>query len=118
MGHAAGDAALRHLTRLLKETLRPRDSAARIGGEEFAVWLPGADLKTGLEVAERLRARIEAAPFRFGGEERVLTISCGVTAYPTPIRAVENLMVTADAAMYTAKRSGLNQVVASSAASG
>jgi len=111
MGHAGGDAALRHLSRLVKETLRPRDSAARIGGEEFAVWLPGADLKTGEEVAERLRARIEGSPFRSGGEERVMTISCGVAAYPTPIRAVENLMVSADTALYAAKRAGRNQVM-------
>ena len=117
LGHPAGDAALRHLARLVKDTLRPRDSAARIGGEEFAVWLPGADLKTGEEVAERLRARIEATPFRFAGTERVMTISCGVAAYPTPTRAVENLLVTADTALYAAKRAGRNQVVASRAAS-
>ena len=118
MGHAGGDAALRHLSRLVKETLRPRDSAARTGGEEFAVFLPGADLKTGVEVAERLRARIEAAPVRFGGEARVMTISCGVAAFPVPTRAVENLMVTADAALYQAKRGGRNQVVAGGESSG
>lgn len=118
MGHPAGDAALRHLSRLVKETLRPRDSAARIGGEEFAVWLPGADLKRGEEVAERLRAKIAGSPFRFGGEERTMTISLGVAAYPDPIRAVENLMVSADTALYTAKRAGRNQVVASRTSTG
>lgn len=113
LGHQAGDAALRHIARLVKEAVRPRDTAARIGGEEFAVWLPGADLKTGQEVAERLRASVEAAPFRFGGNERQITVSCGVAAHPQPIRSIDNLMTAADAALYAAKGAGRNRVVVS-----
>jgi diguanylate cyclase (GGDEF)-like protein len=114
-GHPTGDMALRHIARLLREAVRPLDTAARIGGEEFAVWLPGADPATGAEVAERLRSTIEATPFRHQGQERAITISVGVASYPTPIRAVENLMGAADTALYTAKRAGRNQVVASRA---
>ena len=112
-GHQAGDAALRLVARVLKEAIRPRDTAARIGGEEFAIWLPGADLEAGREVAERVRVSIETAKFRQGGSELPLTLSCGVAAYPTPIRALENLMSAADAALYQAKRAGRNRVVAS-----
>lgn len=114
-GHPAGDAALKHLARLLRDALRGADDAARMGGEEFAVWLPGAGPETALEVAERLRAQVEKSPFRWQGQEIALTVSCGVAAYPVPIRHPDNLMATADAALYQAKRAGRNRVVAAGA---
>jgi diguanylate cyclase (GGDEF)-like protein len=119
LGHQAGDAALKHIAKLLTDTVRRRegDLAARIGGEEFAVWLPGATLDAGLEVAERVRQVMEVTPFRWLGQEHRLTISCGVAAYPEPIRSVDNLMPVADAALYEAKHSGRNRVVAGKAAS-
>jgi len=112
LGHAAGDAALRHLARVLREGLRDGDVAARVGGEEFDVLLPGGDLRLGLEVAERLRAQVEARPFLAEGAERRLTLSCGVAASPDPILSVDNLVAAADAALYQAKREGRNRVVA------
>lgn len=118
LGHPAGDAALQHVARLLREAVRGRDVPARVGGEEFAVWLPSADLKLGREVAERLRQQVEASPFRHNGHQRVLTISCGVSAYPVPIGHPDNLMATADAALYRAKREGRNRVVASTGEGG
>lgn len=118
LGHPGGDAALKHLARLLKEAVRGRDLAARVGGEEFAVWLPGSDLKLGREVADRLRQQVETSPFRHGGAERSLTISCGVSAFPLPIGHPGNLMATADAALYRAKRGGRNRVVASTEETG
>jgi len=114
LGHPAGDAALKHLAKLLGAALRAGDVAARLGGEEFAVWLPGADLALGMEVAERLRAVVAEKPFRIAGIEYPLTISCGVSASPLPIPQPENLMATADAALYKAKRDGRNRVVATS----
>ena len=118
LGHGAGDLALRHAADLLKTALRAGDVAARVGGEEFAVWLPGADMALGLEVAERLRALVEAKPFRFAGAEHPLTISCGVSAAPIPIPSPDNLMATADAALYRAKREGRNRVVATAGKGG
>jgi diguanylate cyclase (GGDEF)-like protein len=112
LGHAAGDAALRHLARVLREGLRDGDVAARIGGEEFEVLLPGGDLRLGLEVAERLRAQVESRPFLAQGGERRLTLSCGVAASPDPILSADNLVAAADAALYQAKREGRNRVVA------
>lgn len=112
LGHPAGDVALKHLAKLLRVTLRGGDLAARIGGEEFAVWLPGADLALGLEVAERLRALVASRPFHFGGAKHSLSISCGVSACPVPIVQPDNLMATADSALYRAKREGRNRVVA------
>ena len=112
LGHPAGDAALRHLGRVLREVLREGDVAARVGGEEFDVLLPGGDLHLGLEVAERLRAQVEARPFLAQGGERRLTLSCGVAASPDPILSADNLVAAADAALYQAKREGRNRVVA------
>ncbi len=111
-GHPAGDAALAHLARLLRDTLRAGDTAARLGGEEFAVWLIGAGQETALEVAERLRALVERSPFRWQGETIPLTVSCGVAAYPVPIGHPDNLMTAADAALYRAKHAGRNRVAA------
>lgn len=112
-GHQAGDAALKHVARVLEDTVRRRegDLAARIGGEEFAVWLPMATADAGVEVAERLRRAVESTPLRWQGQEVPLTISCGVAAYPIPIRSLENLQGVADAALYRAKREGRNRVI-------
>ncbi len=113
LGHPAGDAALRHLAKLVRSSLRMGDVAARIGGEEFAVWLPGADLAQGVEIAERLRAQVGERPFHLAGQEWPLTISCGVSAWPQPESQRDNLVPTADAALYQAKSEGRDRVVAS-----
>jgi len=114
LGHEAGDEALKHVSRIIREQVRWRDGdvAARIGGEEFAVWLPGATLGIAMEIAERMRAQIEATPFRSPMGPQRITVSIGVTAFPDPIGALQNLMGAADAALYRAKRGGRNRVVA------
>ena len=112
LGHAAGDAALRHLARVLREGLRDGDLASRVGGDEFFVLLPGGDLRLGLEVAERLRAQVEARPFLAEGTELRPTLSCGVAAFPDPVASADNLVKMADAALYQAKGAGRNCVVA------
>ena len=118
LGHPAGDAALRHLALLIRSALRTGDVAARVGGEEFAVWLPGADLALGMDVAERLRVLVAERPFRFGGAEHALSVSCGVSACPRPVAQPDNLFATADSALYQAKRQGRNRVVASGGKAG
>jgi diguanylate cyclase (GGDEF)-like protein len=113
LGHEAGDVALKHVARIIRDQVRWRDGdvAARIGGEEFAIWLPGASLEIAHEIAERMRAHVEATPFRYGGQEHRVTVSIGVTAYPQPIGAIENLLNVADTALYAAKRAGRNRVI-------
>ena len=110
--HAAGDSVLRQIGKLLKDAVRDGDTAARTGGEEFAVILPHADLALGVEVAERLRTQVAAKTFFADGAELRLTISCGVAASPVPVAQAANLAATADANLYQAKRAGRNQVVA------
>ena len=110
LGHAAGDAALKHVARLLEAAVRDGDLVARVGGEEFAVWLPRTPLAEGVEVAERIRESVAGTAWHWSGSPYPLTTSCGVAAYPQPIGAVANLQAAADAALYRAKQVGRNRV--------
>jgi len=111
-GHAAGDAALKHVARLFRQALRDEDLAARIGGEEFAIWLPHTPLQPALEVAERIRKSIEASVVPWSGAELKVTCSFGVSAYPQVVSDLNNLLPSADSALYQAKTRGRNRVEA------
>jgi diguanylate cyclase (GGDEF)-like protein len=111
LGHEAGDAALTHLAGVLKGELRGRDLAARIGGEEFVLWLPETDLEEALAVAERVRDAVETSQWIRHGAPWLLTASFGVAHWPDTSRHVDNLYAQADAALYDAKRGGRNRVV-------
>jgi diguanylate cyclase (GGDEF)-like protein len=110
LGHAAGDGALKHIARVLEAAVREGDLVARIGGEEFAVWLPHAQLGEAWEVAERIRASIADTVWHWIGTAYPLTTSCGVATYPEPIADLLNLPAAADAALYRAKELGRNRV--------
>ncbi len=112
LGHAAGDAALRHVKGLLEAQVREGDLVARIGGEEFAVWLPQTGLAGALEVAERMRRAIEQSVWHWHSGTYPLTTSCGVAAFPESTGEWDNLPALADAALYRAKGAGRNRVVA------
>jgi len=111
-GHVAGDAALRTVSAVVKDKLRPTDMAARYGGEEFVVLLPATDSCTAREVAERLRAAISTAAITCdqGLELPNVTVSIGVTETNSACTP-EELIRQADSALYQAKRAGRNQVV-------
>lgn len=111
-GHDAGDAVLRAFATRLTEGLRALDLAARFGGEEFVVVMPGAGLAEGRIAAERLRAAIAHAPFSLqSGEAIEVTISIGLAqAYPG--EDIEALLRRADEALYEAKSAGRNRVEA------
>ena len=109
-GHAAGDDALRHVAQILRSVLRERDVPARAGGEEFVLWLPETTKSSALEVAERVRRRVEESRWVWEGAVVGLTCSVGVAARPDTTTQVANLTVAADAAMYRAKKAGRNRV--------
>jgi diguanylate cyclase (GGDEF)-like protein len=111
LGHAAGDAALMHLARILQEQVRGVDAAARVGGEEFLLWLPGTTLEEGVRVAERIRARLGTSRWDWQGRAWPLSASFGVAGWPETTRSRENLAAQADAALYAAKRGGRDRVV-------
>ncbi len=109
-GHLAGDKALQSLARLLSENLRASDVVARYGGEEFLIMLPETDSEQGLAAAQKL---LQLVQNRFD-REKALTVSMGLATWlpdaETPTVAVENLLQTADEALYAAKRAGGNCV--------
>ena len=107
-GHLAGDAALVTIAEILRRTTRGVDSVARYGGEEFVVMLIEAPLSTALIVAERIRARVAAEAFDGGP----MTVSVGAAEYPAHGDTPEELIASADAAMYEAKNAGRDQVIA------
>ncbi len=112
LGHAAGDAALMHLARLLREQTRSVDTVARVGGEEFVVWLPDASLEIGAMIAERIRAALERSQWEWQGQPRTITASLGVAACPGTSRSIDNLLAQADQALYASKEQGRNRVSA------
>lgn len=105
-GHLAGDRALAAVATRLTATARREDWACRVGGEEFAVLLPGADRRAAAEVAERLRLAVEGMRLAEGP----ITISLGV-ASGVGVRDGEALVAEADGLLYEAKRLGRNRVV-------
>jgi len=110
LGHPAGDAALVHFARILREQIRGGDVAARAGGEEFAVWLPDTGLETGLRIAERIRIKLGTTPWEWQGRSWPLSASFGVASCPETSPTLDALYSQADAALYVAKRSGRNRV--------
>jgi diguanylate cyclase (GGDEF)-like protein len=115
-GHPAGDRLLRDLSHRLKESLRTVDIAARYGGEEFVVICPETQRDQAVALAERLRATIAAADFDSGGPiPHKITVSVGVASFPLDADTKGALVDAADQALYEAKRSGKDRVVAYSA---
>jgi diguanylate cyclase (GGDEF)-like protein len=109
-GHPVGDEALRLFAATLGATVREMDLAARWGGEEFALVLPGTDATGGARLAERARIALAGCTLRVDDREVALTASFGVAALP-PSTDVEELISAADAALYEAKRTGKNRVM-------
>jgi diguanylate cyclase (GGDEF)-like protein len=112
-GHPAGDLCLATVGTALREQLRgTSDQVARIGGEEFAVLLPGVALAQCGDIAERLRTAISAMelPHLGHGIEQVVTISCGCASVEVPSAKPQDLCAAADAALYQAKQTGRNRV--------
>ncbi|WP_456382143.1 diguanylate cyclase [Persephonella sp.] len=113
-GHLAGDIVLKELAKVFRFYLRANTIIARLGGEEFAILLPGIEIKDAVKVAERLRKIIEnrdiKIPVDEDGEKKIqVTASFGVTEIRED-DTVESLLIRADEAMYKAKKSGKNKV--------
>ncbi len=109
-GHAAGDSLLRHFANILSAELRAADTAGRMGGEEFAVILPGTGEQAACGFSERVRARLAAQPLTFGEHKVLVTVSIGIAAIAVDDLSSDAVLSRADAALYQAKNSGRNQV--------
>jgi diguanylate cyclase (GGDEF)-like protein len=110
-GHATGDAALIAVAQLLSAATRGEDTLGRLGGEEFGVVAPGANLASATLVAERLRESIAAAPVVVDGRSFELSVSIGVAVTSAGLSDASSLLSRADALLYQAKGRGRNQVV-------
>ncbi len=114
-GHDAGDAALREVAKVLRDSTRTDDLVARYGGEEFLVALPVLDEARAIERAERIRLHLAQRPIRAAGGTLRLTVSIGLSHadWDQP-RNIARLITLADAALYAAKRGGRNRVISAS----
>ena len=110
MADDAGDAAVIQLVTVIRETLRPQDTVARFGGEEFIILLPDASIEDAKKALVRLQRELTKRIFLTDNEKVLITFSAGVTDYRT---SDDQATVTkrADEAMYTAKKTGKNRVV-------
>lgn len=118
-GHAAGDAVLRIVAAVLQQGIRRSDLLGRIGGEEFSVFLPETDLAGATQLAEKLRAAVQASQPDIGAAGSItVTASLGVATSDGTQASFQAIQEQADAAMYQAKQAGRNRVSVLAAASG
>ena len=115
-GHATGDKVLVHFARLLRNSLRDEDVIGRIGGEEFAVLLPGAVKEEAAAIAERIRMKVNESVLQSAGKEVQYTVSIGVTDNCVENNCLQDrelveALVEADSALYKAKRGKKNCTV-------
>jgi diguanylate cyclase (GGDEF)-like protein len=112
--HAAGDAVLRQLAELLRNISRSEDVVFRYGGEEFVAVLTNANQRVALQIGERLRMMTEKADFLWEEQRIPVTISVGVASASGSETDSMELIKAADTALYQAKESGRNRVIAAS----
>ena len=115
LGHAAGDEALCHVSRLFEQGRRVEDILARMGGEEFALVLPGTDLTGSLRIANDLCHSLENAALEVDGQSIAMTGSFGVAMISDRDTCLNDVIVRADKALYKSKRAGRNRVELDSA---
>jgi diguanylate cyclase len=115
-GHAAGDAVLVAVARVLEQQVRQADTVARLGGDEFAVLLSACDAAGAMRVAEKMRAAVETLRLPWAGATLDVGASIGVVELDASLSDVAAVLAAADAACYAAKRDGRNGVRLHSAA--
>jgi two-component system cell cycle response regulator len=116
-GHDVGDEVLREFAVRLASNVRAVDLPVRFGGEEFVIVMPGTGLELAGRIADRIRTQVAGQPFRvMGGKELLtVTVSIGVAASLDGEAKADTLLQRADGALYEAKSSGRNKVIARAA---
>jgi diguanylate cyclase (GGDEF)-like protein len=109
-GHAAGDNALCHFAKILKVTRRADDIFARMGGEEFAIVLPGTVLEEAIHISEDLCRLLKEAPMIVEGRSMPMTASFGVATLSLNDSSMTDAVIRADRALYRSKRAGRSRV--------
>ncbi len=109
-GHKAGDKVLSSLSKAIKNKIRKVDLAARYGGEEFIVILPNTSKEGAIRIAEKFQLMFKGVPINFDSKQIYFTLSMGVSTFPDCATNAENLVKTADAALYYSKENGRNRI--------
>jgi diguanylate cyclase (GGDEF)-like protein len=107
-GHGVGDLVLQAVAKACAGSMRPGDTFARLGGEEFVALLPGAEAETVLERAEGMRVAAASINVEVEGLELRVTASCGCAVGQATAHSISDLLERADKALYQAKRNGRN----------
>jgi diguanylate cyclase (GGDEF)-like protein len=115
-GHFVGDRVLRGVGEAIRTGVRRIDTPARYGGDEFVVLLPETDPTGGFVLAEKIRLGVAERTFDASGHEIRTSLSIGIVDYPYDGATADELMISADTAMYLSKRHGKNRVVGYAAA--
>jgi diguanylate cyclase (GGDEF)-like protein len=110
-GHDAGDAVLKALSTVLKQSVRASDMVIRYGGEEFLIILMDSQGESAERVAETIRAAVEALKVQVAGVVLQKTISIGISDFPTDSDTFWQAVKFADVALYQAKEQGRNKVI-------
>ena len=110
LGHFYGDRVLRGVGEVITGGVRQIDTAARYGGDEFVVLLPETDPTGGFVLAEKIRLGVNAMPVDLPGADHRPSLSIGVVSYPGDGRTADELLISADGAMYSSKRAGKDRV--------
>jgi diguanylate cyclase (GGDEF)-like protein len=110
LGHFTGDRVLRGVGAVITSGVRQIDTAARYGGDEFVVLLPETDPTGAYVLAEKIRIGVNAMPIELPAAAPRPSLSIGVVAYPDDGRTADELIISADGAMYTSKRAGKDRV--------
>lgn len=111
-GHPAGDAVLKGVAGIIRQTVRSTDIPARYGGEEFAIILIETPIKEARLIAERLRKKVESHKFTYKGSTIKATLSLGIASFHSGLRIQKGKLIeNADKALYHAKHNGRNQTI-------
>lgn len=111
-GHIIGDEVLKHVAKIISDSIRNKDIVTRYGGEEFVILSPNTSMEISAKMAERIRREIAVTPFVKGTTKIYTTVSIGISEYFAyeDISTFACLIDRADKALYVAKESGRNQL--------
>jgi len=109
-GHGAGDQAIINVAKILIDNLREYDIVGRVGGEEFAMFLPNSEIDVAMQIAERIRIKVANLSTLYQQTSIKLTVSIGLTAKKENENSINDMLQRADSALYQAKNSGRNKV--------